>query len=336
MKPECLEIKQEEEEPDSDDHMMESSAVRLTDGGFLDCDSKVLAIKVKEEEEPTYYEDMSQMESSGLLINYRGAYCGEMIMSPENTMTPDFLKEFIRVYRSLPCLWKVKSADYFNKQKKYQAYEILLELCRSVFPIANIEFVKHKIANLRTVFKKELKKVELSRKSGATPENIYVPRLWYFELLKFTIDQEIPKRSNSNIMETQEGHSWDEREEETRVSDVSFETVEVPNLSQVSVQSQNEVVENEMDECVNQKKMKKRKIFDEDIGKQLLSQAAALLNKTEDEYDNFGFVVASKLRKMEESQRLAAEMIVYDVLHKGMLKQLNVQNPIGCYVGQEP
>ncbi|KAG8443375.1 hypothetical protein GDO86_011970 [Hymenochirus boettgeri] len=259
-----------------------------------------------------------------------------MIMSPENTMTPDFLKEFIRVYRSLPCLWKVKSADYFNKQKKYQAYEILLELCRSVFPIANIEFVKHKIANLRTVFKKELKKVELSRKSGATPENIYVPRLWYFELLKFTIDQEIPKRSNSNIMETQEGHSWDEREEETRVSDVSFETVEVPNLSQVSVQSQNEVVENEMDECVNQKKMKKRKIFDEDIGKQLLSQAAALLNKTEDEYDNFGFVVASKLRKMEESQRLAAEMIVYDVLHKGMLKQLNVQNPIGCYVGQEP
>lgn len=30
----------------------------------------------------------------------------------------DFLVEFIELYRSYPCLWKVKSQDYSNKLKK--------------------------------------------------------------------------------------------------------------------------------------------------------------------------------------------------------------------------
>ena len=37
----------------------------------------------------------------------------------------DFLIEFIELYRSYPCLWKVKSQDYSNKLKKNQAYDVL-------------------------------------------------------------------------------------------------------------------------------------------------------------------------------------------------------------------
>ncbi|CAJ0946105.1 unnamed protein product [Ranitomeya imitator] len=53
--------------------------------------------------------------------------------------------------------------------------------------------VRKKIQALRTVYKKELNKVEKSKKSGAGADDVYVPKLWYFDLLAFTRDQEIPR-----------------------------------------------------------------------------------------------------------------------------------------------
>ncbi|XP_075188624.1 uncharacterized protein LOC142288848 [Anomaloglossus baeobatrachus] len=40
----------------------------------------------------------------------------------------EFIREMIDMYRSLPCLWKIKSVDYSNRYKKKQAYEQLVEL----------------------------------------------------------------------------------------------------------------------------------------------------------------------------------------------------------------
>ena len=39
----------------------------------------------------------------------------------------DFVTELIELYRLHPCLWKVKSEDYFNKAKKQAAYEEMAE-----------------------------------------------------------------------------------------------------------------------------------------------------------------------------------------------------------------
>ncbi|KAG8443373.1 hypothetical protein GDO86_011969 [Hymenochirus boettgeri] len=261
----------------------------------------------------------------------RGYY--ERTASPENCMTPDFLKEFIEMYRSLPCLWKMKSADYLNKQMKQNAYESLVNLCKKVCPTANTEYVKNKIANLRTVFKKELKKVELSRKSGASASEIYVPRLWYFELLKFTVEHDVPKQPEPFLLESQLSPNCS-IEEEKSTGNESFEA-EISNFSQVSTPMQSDVVENEPEELIPPRRRMKRKACNDDIiEKQLLLQAAAGMAKTEDECDHFGLIVASKLRKMDENQRLAAEMIITDVLFKGMVEKLNVNNPIGCYTGQ--
>ncbi|OCT75200.1 uncharacterized protein LOC108719552 isoform X2 [Xenopus laevis] len=334
MKPEISEIKLEEEH--SEDHLnpMEIMAVTLTDGGFLEPEPEILQVKI-EEEELGFVEPIHQMErTSSRFTNGRG-YCEERQMPQENYISPDFLKEFIDMYRALPCLWKVKSTDYFNKQKKNRAYEKLLRLCKTVYPTANLEYVKHKIANLRTVFKKELKKVELSKRSGATGDNVYVPRLWYFELLKFTIEQDATCNATSNMVEDEDVIPCDLGEEEKRASEDSFvEIIESPNLSQASIHRQNEaLVENDAEEFSLPKKQMKRKLCNDDLEKQLLSQAAAILSRDDDECDNFGVIVASKLRKMDENQRLAAEMIIWDVLHKGMLKQLNVQDPIGQYTG---
>ncbi|KAM4052223.1 GTPase IMAP family member GIMD1 isoform 2-T2 [Anomaloglossus baeobatrachus] len=57
----------------------------------------------------------------------------------------------------------------------------------------------HLQRGLRTVFKKELNKVEDSKHLGAGAEAVYVPRLWYYDVLMFTRDQELPRQSISLI-----------------------------------------------------------------------------------------------------------------------------------------
>ncbi|XP_075059406.1 uncharacterized protein LOC142144440 isoform X2 [Mixophyes fleayi] len=245
-------------------------------------------------------------------------------MSTEIFMNPDFLKEFIEMYRGFPCLWKVKCADYSNRQKKADAYDKLVSLCRTVCPTATIDLVKHKIANLRTVFKKELKKVESSRKSGATGDDIYIPRLWYFDLLKFTIDQE--DQSISNYPDT---HDMRQEEENT---DDSLESVgESTNLSQVCIRTRTHEVIEMQRQAIPVHSQKKRKTGNDDLSRQLLTEAAAVLNQKEDEFDAFGVTVAAKLRKMDDKQRLLSEVLITDVLFKGMMKKLTEDTSISLF-----
>ncbi|XP_075698220.1 uncharacterized protein LOC142663446 isoform X2 [Rhinoderma darwinii] len=239
-----------------------------------------------------------------------------------------FLKEFIDMYRSFPCLWNVKISDYSNKQKRLKAYESMVNLCRSVCPSANIQFVKHKIANLRTVFKKEFNKVQVSKKTATSADEVYVPRLWYFDLLKFTIGQDSPMEGSSNSGESQECRQEDEPVDET------MEILEdSTNVSQVTSNSQSEDVDYDPQEDVPFiRKRKKGKMYnDDDLSNELLSQAAAILSKNNDEFDAFGITVASKLRRMEEKQRLVAEVLIMDVLYKGMLNQLSEESYIADY-----
>ncbi|KAK4877088.1 hypothetical protein RN001_009594 [Aquatica leii] len=38
-----------------------------------------------------------------------------------------FLTEYIKLYRSFPCLWKINSKEYSDRNVKSQAYEIIIE-----------------------------------------------------------------------------------------------------------------------------------------------------------------------------------------------------------------
>lgn len=122
-------------------------------------------------------------------------------MADSRCWTKEFVTEFINLYRQLPCLWKIKSREYTNKNLKNQAYDKLVELCQPVFPDANREFVYKKIQSLRGSFRKDLKKVVQSKRSGTATDEVYQPTLWYYDLLLFTMDQEIPSPSMSNIEE---------------------------------------------------------------------------------------------------------------------------------------
>ncbi|KAL1489915.1 hypothetical protein ABEB36_013841 [Hypothenemus hampei] len=120
-------------------------------------------------------------------------------MSDLRQVNCEFLLEFIQMYRSLPCIWKVKSNEYSNRIIKNKAYEKLLTKLRETDKDATIATVKKKIDSLRGSFRKELKKVKESYKSGAGTEETYKPHLWYYDHLQFLTDQEITRPGIDNV-----------------------------------------------------------------------------------------------------------------------------------------
>lgn len=118
------------------------------------------------------------------------------------------LEEFIDIYQTEECLWKVKCKEYHNRDKRNAAYGKLIEKLRETTPDADRDMVVKKINNLRTTYRKELKKVQASKKSGAGAYDVYVPKLWYFENLAFLHDQETPREGLTNIEENESEVSY--------------------------------------------------------------------------------------------------------------------------------
>ncbi|RZF32638.1 hypothetical protein LSTR_LSTR016977, partial [Laodelphax striatellus] len=126
------------------------------------------------------------------------------------------IQEFIALYKKHTCLWKYSSKEYTDRNLKEIAVTELTEKLREVEKNATREMALKKLNSLRTSFRREYKKVEESKRSGTT-DDIYEPRLWYYDLLLFIDDQDIPCT----------GTSVDDREEETEV----FSSMEQGNVS---------------------------------------------------------------------------------------------------------
>jgi len=99
------------------------------------------------------------------------------------------MREFIALYKSLPCLWNPKSRDFNYRNSKNVAYGILLDKYREVEPEASKETVQQRISSLRNCRRKELKKVRTAKEMGDS----YTPQLWYYSLLSFIDDQDVPE-----------------------------------------------------------------------------------------------------------------------------------------------
>lgn len=115
------------------------------------------------------------------------------------SISREFLREFIDMYKELLCLWQIKSKEYLDKNKKTEAYDVLINKLKTVQPDAAKATVINKINSLRGSFRREYKEVVDSKRSGAGVDEIYVPSLWYYELLMFVKDQDIVRESVSNI-----------------------------------------------------------------------------------------------------------------------------------------
>lgn len=105
------------------------------------------------------------------------------------------LRQFIETYESLPVLWNSSNEAYRNKAKKNAALDQLLQVFKALKPDAVRADVSKKINSLRTNFRKELKKIVSSKRSGAGTEDVYRPQSWIFDSLKFLQKIEQPVSS---------------------------------------------------------------------------------------------------------------------------------------------
>ncbi|KAL4706056.1 hypothetical protein ACJJTC_001654 [Scirpophaga incertulas] len=124
-------------------------------------------------------------------------------MSDVRNYSKEFLTQFIDLYKSLPTLWKIKSKEYSDRNKKNEPYHLMIEKLKKVEPNATRDTVTKKINSLRSSRRKEKKKVKDSLKSGTSTDDVYQPSLWYYELLDFVDDQETardPISVNNKIM----------------------------------------------------------------------------------------------------------------------------------------
>ncbi|XP_077350065.1 uncharacterized protein LOC143998265 [Lithobates pipiens] len=185
-----------------------------------------------------------------------------------------------------------------------------------------MDYVTKKIANLRTVFKKELNKIRASQKSGAGTDDIYVPRLWYYESLQF-LTEEIDSRSSISTLPSSSATS--------PVPDcLSLEQDCENSGEELSTQENTESITTTVSPFQTpEPRGKKRKSSDGTSA--FLAQATAALQRRPDDSDGFAIVVANKLKLMCTEQKQLAEKLLLEVLHKGV----NVKLTHNTYLAEQ-
>ncbi|KAJ8930678.1 hypothetical protein NQ314_016492 [Rhamnusium bicolor] len=129
-------------------------------------------------------------------------------MSDVRSYSKSFITDFIEVYKSMPCLWQIKSKEYSDRNKKECSVSKTGRKIKGGYYFvveadANRDLVTKKINSLRSFYRKEKKKVWDSVKSGAGTEDVYSPTLWYYDLFKFLDDQETPRQPVTNFEDSQ-------------------------------------------------------------------------------------------------------------------------------------
>ncbi|KAG5869549.1 hypothetical protein JTB14_037166 [Gonioctena quinquepunctata] len=135
-----------------------------------------------------------------------------------------FILELIEVYRSSPALWDIKGRDYSNRIEKNDQYEELLRKYKEKYLDADKQEVK-KINSSRTNFRKELKRISDSERSGIGADDVVEPSLWYFEEMPFIIGLEEAGNSQNTMSSECEGEK--ETESESQVADNSARKITV-------------------------------------------------------------------------------------------------------------
>ncbi|XP_044745294.1 uncharacterized protein LOC123307141 [Coccinella septempunctata] len=110
----------------------------------------------------------------------------EGFFNTETRLEREFTSRLIDLYRDSPELWKVKSKDYFNRNKRNAAIEKIVEVLKELKPDFTVENFKQKINTLRTNFNRQHKVMEEKR---ASTDDIPEPSLWYYYSLYFIRDQ---------------------------------------------------------------------------------------------------------------------------------------------------
>ncbi|XP_075194723.1 uncharacterized protein LOC142295511 isoform X2 [Anomaloglossus baeobatrachus] len=231
----------------------------------------------------------------------------------------EFIRELIELYRSFPCLWLVKSPDYCNRNKKREAYAKLIALFQQHDPSEKVDetMVRKTIQGLRTVFKKELNKIERSKRSGCGTDDIYVPSLWYFNLMDFTRNQELPRASVCSFGPTNTEALTDAIDEDDCSQVATLSSDDIPVRAETSGEANVEENSPSTEPQPQRQRNIRRKAATPSSSEQLISLATQILEKQSNTgMDFFAKMTADRLQKLDANQRSHAERLILETLSR--------------------
>ncbi|XP_050522267.1 uncharacterized protein LOC126894932 [Daktulosphaira vitifoliae] len=114
---------------------------------------------------------------SEIVIIYQSGIMAELSipLSDESVGEREFLTLLITLYRDHPELWKLRSTDFFNKNKKAKALQTILDTLKPYKSDITVEKLKQKIKILYTNFNKCYKAIENKKRSGVLVDDILDP-----------------------------------------------------------------------------------------------------------------------------------------------------------------
>ncbi|CAK1585405.1 unnamed protein product [Parnassius mnemosyne] len=227
-----------------------------------------------------------------------------------------WLAKFIESYRNEPCLWQNKSKEYHDRERKSAAYKVLLEKIKEIDSTATIDTVKSEINTLRCTFKREVLKVKSSQRSGSGKDDIYKPKLWYYDLLQFLTDKEVPRSSRSNIS-TDDEETNDNEDLDSR-----------PGSFLASNQSESDTGNSASSSAPPHHPRPTKRNLNQTLTNDVLLTVQDHFKRPvqrDDRFDIFGKNVAMKLRDLPKEQRILAEGIINKALFLAELDKLTTK-----------
>ncbi|CAL1672229.1 unnamed protein product [Lasius platythorax] len=246
-------------------------------------------------------------------------------MSDLRGISKENLNAIIELYRSKPCLWKIKSTEYLNRIEKEKAWDELLKKFKEFDREATKNSIMKKMNSLKNCWRKENKKVRNSVKSGAGEDEIYQPKLWYFDLLHFLDDQETPRESITNL-ESKEENSRDDDDERYAgkpEDDNETFTTRSPGTSTSVVSSNSSAMNRQTTRLQKHKIASEKDSANEVLG--IIKERFSKYPREEPQLTRFDYVArnwAEKLKNLNNGQRIIAEKLISDVLYATEINSL--------------
>ncbi|PIO12265.1 hypothetical protein AB205_0053700 [Aquarana catesbeiana] len=217
----------------------------------------------------------------------------------------DFMAIFIDMFRELPCLWEINHPHYKNQTKRKAALDQLLEFVKTVIPTADMTYLKILIGGLRSTYLREHKKVQDSQRSGAA-DDIYVPRMWYYDRLHFLAGQTELRSSLSSLPSTLPSPPAEASEAQPGPS--RQQHVEEPSLSQGSLSQEvagpSRLPDIQVPPSNLQRESGRKRSTLEEAAIGLFWKATEALTAPHIVEEDFAGIIASKMQWMEEGQQL--------------------------------
>ncbi|XP_063629640.1 uncharacterized protein LOC134801046 [Cydia splendana] len=224
--------------------------------------------------------------------------------------------DFVESYMEARLLWDPKHENKNNKGLRADAYDKLLEEYQRIDENASLGDMKNKLANMRTTFHRERKKVLDSIQNGN--ECVYKPTLWYFDLFNSFFDP------NPNT----EGMKFDTLKHFKKTMSVSRQLRRSERerfRPEIHNESTKEMEDEESSDTPRANK--KRRIYNL-LQKQekFVDTASQMLHQNEKEWEINGKAIGLQLYQLDMTQRTIAQKLISDTLFFGSLGKLTLES----------